>query len=77
MYKQVTIKMNYQLLQYITQQTAGSQPISAVNMRKFCKFCKVYRYKIVGSSTDHILNYTYFLKSIFYIISFHWQHGSV
>ena len=48
--------------------------MSAVNRPKFCK---ISRYKIVGTSTDHILDYTYIFINIFYTISAFVQHGLV
>jgi hypothetical protein len=57
-----------------TQYTAGYQTMSAVNRTKFFK---ISRSKIVGRSTDHIINYTYVFINIFYMISANSQHGSV
>ena len=59
---------------YLTQYTAGTQMMSAASRPKFCK---ISRYKIVGRSTDHILNYTYIFINTFYAISAYVQHGSV
>jgi len=76
MYNQrVKDKVSYQCsYHYLTQYTARYHTMSAVNRPKFCK---ISRSKIVGRSTDHILNYKYVSINIFYIISAHLQHGSV